>query len=96
MSRWGYLNGFCARAAGDRRLQPTHVSLYLALLREWGSQGFSNPFRIRRQDLMLVSRVSSRVTYHKRMLELQHFGYIRYEPTYNYYLGSRVQLLPVG
>lgn len=84
---------FCEQAACDGRLHPTHVSLYLALLRQWARYPDRLVFPIARKELMAVSRISSRVTYHRRMRELHAYGYIDYIPTYNYYRGSAVQLL---
>ncbi len=89
-----HLNGFCRLAAQDKRLLPVHLSLYLALFGQWSEANFTNPFVVYRPGLMQVARIRSRVTYHKRLRELHRFGYIRYQPTYNYFEGSMVTMLP--
>jgi hypothetical protein len=41
---------------------------------------------------MRVSKICSKVTYHKCIRELNNYGYLRYEPSYNPFKGSLVYL----
>ncbi|GAC1314054.1 MAG: hypothetical protein NVSMB24_38220 [Mucilaginibacter sp.] len=79
-------------ASGDKRLLPTHVSLYLAIFWCYCKNGFNMPFVIFRKDLMRLAHISSIATYHKCIRELCNYDYISYQPSYNYYKGSLVCL----
>ncbi len=86
------LTGFFHRAAKDNQLNPTHVSLYIAMFQLWNLNRFISPISVSRSELMGLSKVSSKTTYHKCMRELQQFGYIRYDPSYHPLRGSWVYL----
>jgi hypothetical protein len=86
------LTGFFHRAAKDYQLNPTHVSLYIAIFQLWNLNRFKSPISVSRSELMTLSKVSSKTTYHKCMRELQQFGYIRYDPSYHPLRGSLVYL----
>jgi hypothetical protein len=77
----------------DSRLNSSHVSLYLALLLVWEQNSFVNPFRITRERLMSLSKIGSLATYHRCIKQLEEFGYIRYTPTFNSFIGSSVQII---
>jgi hypothetical protein len=79
----------------DDRLHSSHVSLYLALLVIWHQSSLANPFIINRKKLMSISKIGSFATYHKCMKQLEEFGYIKYAPTFNSFIGTRVQLLVI-
>jgi hypothetical protein len=87
-----HLSGFFNKVSADERLNPTHVSLYVSLFQFWNACRFHNPISISRQEAMNVSKISSKVTYHKCIRELHLFGYLRYEPSYNPFKGSLVYL----
>lgn len=86
------LNGFFQRVAADDRLNPTHVSLYMAIFQYWNAGHFHNPVSISRQELMRISKICAKATYHKCIKDLHHFGYIQYMPSYNPFKGSLVFL----
>ena len=86
------LAGFFDRVVDDEKLNPTHVSMYVALFQFWNACHFRNPISISRNELMKVSKISSKATYHKCMKELHNFGYLKYMPSYNPYKGSLVYL----
>jgi hypothetical protein len=88
-----HLTGFFQRVSGDFRLNPTHVSLYMALFQQWNLNRFRNPISIARAEVMGISKISSRVTYHKCIRELHGWGYIHYDPSYNHFRGSLVYML---
>ncbi|MFV0472179.1 MAG: hypothetical protein ACK5L7_09155 [Paludibacteraceae bacterium] len=86
------LTGFFQRVASDNRLNPTHVSLYMAIFQFWNAERFQNPVSISRQELMRISKISAKATYHKCIKDLHNFGYIKYIPSFNPFKGSLVYL----
>ncbi|HVM87888.1 MAG TPA: hypothetical protein VMT76_06845 [Puia sp.] len=51
-----------------------------------------NPITIRRQQLMQEAKISARTSYNKCMRELHEYGYIKYLPSYSFYLGNLVHI----
>lgn len=87
-----HLTGFFDKVANDRQLNPTHVSLYMSLFQFWNYNRFKNPISISRDEIMRISKISSKATYHKCLKALHAQGYIKYEPSYNPFKGSHVFL----
>ena len=87
-----HLSGFFQKVAVDNRLNPTHVSLYMAVFQFWNAERFQNPVSISRQELMRISKISAKATYHKCIKDLHNYGYIQYMPSYNPFKGSLVYL----
>ncbi len=77
----------------DERLLPTHISLYIVLLGFWHENKYQNPINISRQLILESSKIKSKATYHKCIKELNVFGYIKYEPSYNPFKGSLITML---
>jgi hypothetical protein len=88
-----HLSGFFDKVANDKTLNPTHVSLYMSLFQFWNCNRFKNPISISRDEVMRISKISSKATYHKCLKNLHALGYINYEPSYNPFKGSHVYLL---
>lgn len=88
-----HLSGFFDKVANDKILNPTHVSLYMSLFQFWNCNRFKNPISISRDEVMRISKISSKATYHKCLKNLHSLGYINYEPSYNPFKGSHVYLL---
>jgi ribosomal protein S24E len=88
-----HLTGFFEKVAIDKALNPTHVSLYMALFQFWNCNRFKNPISISRDEVMRISKISSKATYHKCLKKLHSLEYINYEPSYNPFKGSHVYLL---
>ena len=88
-----HLTGFFDRIIQDRNLNPTHISLYVALFQFWNINRFINPISITRDEVMRISKIASKATYHKCMRDLNDKGYVKYEPSYNPYKGSMVVLM---
>ncbi|MBP7612700.1 MAG: hypothetical protein KA753_06030 [Paludibacter sp.] len=86
------LSGFFQKVAVDNRLNPTHVSLYMAIFQFWNAGRFQNPVSVSRQELMRISKISAKATYHKCIKDLHNFGYIQYFPSFNPFTGSLVYL----
>lgn len=87
-----HLTGFFDKVIQDDRLNPTHISLYVALFQYWNVQRFKNPISISRDEVMRVSKICSKATYHKCMKDLHNFKYINYDPSYNPFRGSLITL----
>jgi hypothetical protein len=87
-----HLTGFFDKVTNDDTLNPTHISLYIALFQFWNCNRFRNPISISRDEVMRISKISSKATYHKCLKNLHALGYLRYEPSYNPYKGSMVFL----
>lgn len=77
----------------DERIKGKHMSILMALFYLWFQNKGVNPFSITRKQVMKLAHVSSIVTYHKYIKQLQEFGYIQYVPSYNRFFGSQVYLL---
>ncbi|MBP2283070.1 hypothetical protein H4V97_001388 [Flavobacterium sp. CG_23.5] len=88
-----HLTGFFDRIIQDQNLNPTHISLYLSLFQFWNTNNFQNPISITRDEVMQISKIASKATYHKCMRELNEKGFLRYEPSFNPYKGSSVYLI---
>jgi hypothetical protein len=88
-----HLEGFYLRLAEDGRLTPFHVSLYLALFRQWNQNRFRSPFPISREELMFFSRIGSVNTYSRCIKQLKEWGYIDYFPSKSALVGSQVSCI---
>jgi len=78
--------------AADDRLKSHHVSLYNALFYYWNTNRFRNPTTIFRHEIMDIAKIGSHNTYTNGLRELTQWGYIRYEPSHNPQVGSKVYL----
>lgn len=87
-----HLTGFFEKIVTDHSLNPTHISLYISLFQCWNTNRFQNPISITRDEVMRISKICSRATYHKCIRELHEKEYIKYEPSYNPFRGSLVYL----
>ena len=88
-----HLTGFFEKIVNDHSLNPTHISLYISLFQCWNTNRFQNPISITRDEVMRISKICSKATYHKCIRELHQKGYLVYEPSYNPFRGSLVYLL---
>ncbi|WP_228378825.1 hypothetical protein [Chryseobacterium hispalense] len=88
-----HLTGFYEKVIQDDTLNPTHISLYLALFQFWNFNRFRNPVSISRDEVMRISKINSNATYHKCLKNLHFSGYIDYQPSYNPFKGSQIVML---
>jgi hypothetical protein len=51
-----HLTGFFEQIINDYDLNPTHISLYIALFQQWNLNRFENPISITREEVMRVSK----------------------------------------
>ena len=72
---------FLQVSIGDRRLNPTHISLYLALFITYKKNAYRNPISLIGSDLMKASKIKDKTKYFLFLKQLQDYGYIRYLPT---------------
>jgi hypothetical protein len=79
----------------DNRLTPSHISLYIALFRNWNFHRFKNPFPIYRENIMLLSKLGSKNTYHRCIKELHAARYIYYHPAPSIYKPASISMLPI-
>lgn len=88
-----HLTGFFEKVATDFELNPTHISLYMAIFQLWNQSRFQNPIGISRDELMRISKISSTATYHKCMSELATKEYVIYMPSHNPFKGSMLEVI---
>ena len=91
-----HLNGIFSQFSKDTRLNPTHISLYLALFQIWNTNRFANDFYINRAEVMKYSKIGSKSTYHRCIKELSHWKYILYTPSHNPLKGSQIKMFNFG
>lgn len=87
-----HLKGVFIQFSKDNRLNPTHISLYIALFQIWNNNRFLEEFYINREEVMRFSKIGSKSTYHKCIKDLSHWKYIIYYPSHNPYKGSKIKM----
>ena len=87
-----HLNAVCQKFYEDSRLNPTHISLYLALFQFWNLNRFPQIFFIDREETMQLAKIGSKTTYHRGLRNLDSWGYIKYLPSNNPFKGSQVKM----
>ncbi len=90
------LPGFFAAIREDGRISSTHIGIYAALVEYARRQGAANPFCAFSRDIMPIAKISAPATYHKCIRELDEYGYIRYDPSFDRCRGSRIYLKEWG
>ena len=88
-----HLNAFFSFVRNDKRLACSHVSLYLAIFQYWNYNRFQNPFPVYRENLMNLSKIGSKNTYHKCIKELHATGYIIHHPQASKFLPVKISVL---
>lgn len=91
-----HLHAFYHHVKRDNRLTSSHISLYLALFQYWNYNRFQNNFSVSRDELMKLSKIGSKNTYHKCIKELQSFGYILHHLSVTKYLPPRISMMRLG
>ncbi|WP_291074776.1 transcriptional regulator [Empedobacter sp. UBA5987] len=87
------LNSFYNKIQNDPQIAPCQIALYNALYQCWNKQRFADSITIIRDEIMRLSKITSKSTYHRSMKLLHNNGYIIYEPSYNSYVGSKVHII---
>lgn len=91
-----HLNGVFMQFSKDTRLNPTHISLYIALFQVWNNNFFKDEFYMSREEVMSYAKIGSKTTYHRCIRELSDWSYLLYMPTHNPFKGSRVKMFNFG
>ena len=87
-----HLTGFFEKVSTDYDLNPTHISLYMAVFQLWNQNRFQNPISISRDELMRISKIASTATYHKCMKDLNERAFVIYKPSFNPFKGSILEV----
>lgn len=87
-----HLETVTLRMSNDKRLKSSHVSMYLALFLIWNHNRFQNPISINRSEVMKISRIGARATYHKCITELHQWDYLNYFPSHDPLIGSVIDM----
>ncbi len=77
---------------GDTRLSALHISLYYTLFQNWNLSKFRNPISICREEVMQASKIGSANTYTKCLKDLDKWQYLKYLPSFNPQVGSKIYL----
>ncbi len=91
-----HLNAVFLQILKDGRLNPTHISLYVALFQLWNNYHFPQDFYINRDEVMQFSKIGSKTTYHRCIKELHHWKYLLYAPSHNPFHGSKIKMFIFG
>ncbi|OBX23431.1 hypothetical protein ES675_06905 [Bizionia algoritergicola] len=91
-----HLNAVFQQFSKDNRLNPTHVSLYMAFFQLWNHNRFPEQFHVNREEVMNLSKIGSKSTYHRCVKELNHYKYLIYHPSHNPFKGSKINMLIFG
>src|SRR5699024_7334037 len=82
--------------AKDNRLNPTHISLYMALFQLWNHNRFPDRFYVNREEVMRLAKIGAKSTYHRCVKDLNNYNYIIYSPSHNPFKGSEIKMLKIG
>lgn len=88
-----HLNAAFQKFYADKRLNPTHISLYMAVFQFWNINRFPEEFYIAKQEIMEQSKIGSNATYHRCLTQLHTWKYLKYMPSHNPYKGSKIKML---
>ncbi len=84
------VNDFIENVKDDPRINTAHISLYVSLVNQWYENGKKSPLFIFSKEIMPICKISGAATYHRSIRQLHEYGYIKYVPSYNHFLGSLV------
>ena len=85
---------FLTMVEADPRISASHISLYVSLWKKWKDSGQDGPLSFFRQDIINLCKISGGNTYHKALRQLHEYGYVKYIPSYNHFLGSMIYFTP--
>lgn len=77
----------------DPNISPYHISVYNALFQIWNECHFDTDLSINRNDVMKLSKIGNANTYTRVLKELEKYGYIKYYPSFNPLIGSKVTII---
>lgn len=77
----------------DKRLKPTHISLYHAIFQMANAVGFPKDLYLSRKELMKLSKIKSTVTYYKCLKQMKAWNYISYRASKSPLEASRINII---
>lgn len=86
-----HLNHWFKLLERNPQVNPTHISLYLALFQFWHEHHFPESFFINRTEIMKWSKINSKSTFSHCMHDLHQWGWITYTPSNSIYSKSLVK-----
>lgn len=87
------LYSFLSAVEHDPRITTAHISVYVSLWKKWKDSGINEPLSFFRSELAGLCKISSYNTFHRAVRQLHEYGYIKYVPSYNHFLGSLVYFI---
>jgi hypothetical protein len=78
--------------AEDERTTPWHYSLYMALFHIWNNSMFREEINVRRDEMMMLSKIGSANTYTRCIRELDEWGFIGYKASNSKFKSSKVHM----
>jgi len=87
------LRSFQRSIAGDARISPAHISVYLAIFLLYDRQG-TQPVMASKKTIAGAAKISE-TTYHRCMQQLQEYGYIQYVPSFDPKKMSKIYISPL-
>jgi hypothetical protein len=86
------LDDFLERGKYNENLLPSHLALFIAIHHLLKKAGADFTVRITRKRLMHLAKIKSISTYHRCINDLVKLKYIKYEPSYDHYLGTSITI----
>ena len=86
------ISRFFSAIKEDSRINSKHISLFMAIIQCWELNSFKTPVCVFSHELMRLAKISSTRTYYRSIQELDEYGYLRYEPTFNRLTGSLIYI----
>jgi len=90
-----HLTAVFEKFANEEKFSSNHISLYMSLFQVWNMNRFQNPFTVFRSEIMTISCIGSKSTYHRCLCDLEKLGYLNYFPSKNAFVGSKIEMLTV-
>jgi hypothetical protein len=84
------LYSFLESAEDDARISCAHISLYVALWKKFVDNNYEQPISFFRNELVCTCKIAGTNLYHRAIRQLHEYGYLKYIPSYNHFLGSMV------
>nr|WP_294897206.1 hypothetical protein [uncultured Pedobacter sp.] len=86
------LRNFLEGIKDDKRIRTTHSAVFLTLYGLWLENDGQNPIPVKKKEAMAKAKIISQMTWHRTIIELNEYGYVDYQPTYNRTRVSTVSL----
>ena len=86
------LTSFFCSIRDDSRISPVHISLFMAIIQFWKDNDYKSPVSVFGHELMNLAKISGVATYHRCIRQLEEYGYIEYEPSFDRFVGSLIYL----